>query len=309
MLLIGSHVSLGGKEQMLGSVKEAMAYGANTFMVYTGAPQNTIRLPIEKLLIPEAKVLMNKVGIAFNHVIVHAPYIVNLASQNPDKRQFAVNFITEEVLRTAAIGAKTLVIHPGNHLNAGVDNGISLIIQGINQVIENTKAFNVILALETMAGKGTELGSNFSELRMILDGIHDQNRIGVCFDTCHAHDAGYDVAHDFTGVMAEFNRIIGDDWIKVIHVNDSKNVRGSHKDRHANIGFGHIGFTALHQVVCNPQFQNIPKILETPYVINEANNHNLYPPYKYEIQMLSTGRFNPDMIKLIQSDSICDKGD
>lgn len=280
MLKIGSHVNLSGDEAFLGSVKEALSYEANTFMVYTGAPQNTIRKPIDKLRIPEAQQLIQESGLNINDLVVHAPYIMNIANPDDSKYQFAVDFLTEEIKRTEALGINQIVLHPGAHVGQGVSYGIKRIIKGLNEVLCNTKGSKVRIALETMAGKGTEIGRNFPELAEIIMGITDNERITVCFDTCHTHDAGYNIVSDFDGVMNEFDKIIGKSRISVFHINDSKNPQGAQKDRHANIGFGYIGFDVLNYIVHHPDFPEIPRILETPYV--KVGNKE-FPPYKEEI--------------------------
>lgn len=197
----------------------------------------------------------------------------------------------QEIERTQAIGAKDIVLHPGAHVGAGVDAGINKIIEGLNEVLTNDN--NVRIALETMAGKGTEIGRSFEELARIIDGVHNNERLSVCFDTCHTHDAGYNVKEDFDGVLNEFDKIIGVDRIKVVHVNDSKNDRGAQKDRHENIGFGYIGFDALNYIVHHDSFKDIPKILETPYVGEDKKNKK--PPYKLEIEMLKQQHFDPEL--------------
>ncbi len=280
MLKIGSHVNLSGDEAFLGSVKEALSYEANTFMVYTGAPQNTIRKPIDKLRIPEAQQLIQESGLNINDLVVHAPYIMNIANPDDSKYQFAVDFLTEEIKRTEVLGINQIVLHPGAHVGQGVSYGIKRIIKGLNEVLRNTKGSKVRIALETMAGKGTEIGRNFPELAEIIMGITDNERITVCFDTCHTHDAGYNIVSDFDGVMNEFDKIIGKSRISVFHINDSKNPQGAQKDRHANIGFGYIGFDVLNYIVHHPDFPEIPRILETPYV--KVGNKE-FPPYKEEI--------------------------
>jgi len=299
--LIGSHVGLGGKEQYLASVKEALSYGANVFMVYTGAPQNTIRKPVREMLVPEAVALMKQNGIDPATVIVHAPYIVNLANPDPEKRGFAVSFLTEEVRRTHQMGAKTIVVHPGAHMKAGAEAGIELVADGVRRILANTADTDVAIALEGMAGKGTEVGRSFDELGLMLSLIGPTPRVGVCFDTCHTHDAGYDVTDGFDDLLKEYDRIVGIDRIKVLHVNDSKNERGAHKDRHANIGFGHIGFDALCRIVHHEAFAAIPKILETPYVPDETNPALGFPPYKFEIAMLRERTFNPEVMASIRN--------
>lgn len=290
---IGSHVSMGGKEMMLGSVKEAISYGSNTFMLYTGAPQNTKRKDVSELHVEEAWELMRANDIS--EFIVHAPYIINLANTvKPDIFQLAVDFLTVEVERTAAMGSKTLVLHPGSHVGAGEDVGIDCIAKGLNEVL--TKDTPVNIALETMAGKGSEIGRNFEELARIYDKVVYNDKLRVCFDTCHTNDAGYDIVHDFDGVIDQFDRALGKDQIAVFHINDSKNERGASKDRHENIGLGTIGFDALYKIVHHKDFLEVPKILETPYVKDVADAKKSYPPYKVEIEMLRSGNYDAEKI-------------
>lgn len=286
---IGSHVGMSGKEMMLGSVKEALSYGANTFMLYTGAPQNTRRKDVSELRVEEAWELMRANDIT--EFVVHAPYIINLANTvKPEIYQLAVDFLKTEIERTAAMGSKTLVLHPGSHVNAGADAGIASIIKGLNEVL--TKDTPVHIALETMAGKGSEIGRSFEELAHIYDGVTYNDKLRVCFDTCHTNDAGYDVANDFDSVIEEFDKIIGKDQIAVFHINDSKNTRGASKDRHENIGLGSIGFDALYKIVWHKDFLDVPKILETPYVKSLADAKKAFPPYKEEIDMLRSGAYD-----------------
>ncbi|MDD3185836.1 MAG: deoxyribonuclease IV [Anaerostipes sp.] len=290
-MLIGSHVGMKGKEMLLGSVKEALSYGANTFMVYTGAPQNTKRKDISELKIEEAKELMKREGIT--KFVVHAPYIINLGNSiKPETFEIATQFLELEISRTAAMGSDTLVLHPGAHVGAGREVGIAQIIKGINQVL--TKDTKVNIALETMAGKGTEIGRNFDDLKAIYDGVIYNDKLRVCFDTCHVNDSGMDVVHDFDGIIDSFDEAIGKNQIAVFHLNDSKNVLGAGKDRHENIGFGELGFDAILHVVNHEDFKEIPKILETPYVKLEDTKKS-FPPYKYEIAMLQSGVFDPKL--------------
>ena len=250
MLKIGSHVSMSGKKMLLGASEEAASYGANTFMIYTGAPQNTRRKKIEELNIENGHQHMNENGM--EDIIVHAPYIINIGNTtNPATFELGVNFLRSEIDRTEAIGSRQIVLHPGAHVGAGSDVGIQKIIEGLNEVL--TADDQVQIALETMAGKGSECGRTFEELAMIIDGVTHNDKLSVCMDTCHIHDAGYNIVEDFDGVLNEFDKIVGIDRIKVLHINDSKNERGAHKDRHENIGFGHIGFDALSYIVHHPQ--------------------------------------------------------
>ncbi len=294
MLKIGSHVSMSGKEMLLASSKEAVSYEANTFMIYTGAPQNTRRKKIEDLNIEAGRKHMEEHGI--HEIIVHAPYIINIGNTtNPNTFELGVRFLRSEIERTEAIGAKQIVLHPGAHVGAGTEAGIKKIVEGLNEVLTGKE--QVQIALETMAGKGSECGKSFEELAMIIDGVHFNDKLSVCFDTCHTHDAGYNIVEDFDGVITEFDKIIGLDRLKVLHINDSKNAIGMRKDRHENIGFGHIGFKALNYVVHHPQLMDIPKILETPYVGMDKNNKKA--PYRFEIAMLRSQQFDDDLLDKI----------
>lgn len=291
MLKIGSNVSMKGKNMLLGSVEEAISYGENTFMVYTGAPQNTFRKSVNELKIEEALKKMDEEKI--EEIVVHAPYIINIGNSiNTRTFKLGINFLREEIDRTAAMKrAKNIVLHPGSHVGAGVEAGIKQIIKGLNEVI--TKDQTVNIALETMAGKGSECGRSFDELARIIDGVKYNEKLTVCFDTCHLNDAGYDVANDFDGILNEFDKIIGIDRLRVIHLNDSKNPIGSRKDRHEMIGFGSIGFNALNYIANYSDLKDIPKILETPYPSNSDGIKR--PPYKFEITMLKSGIFNKDI--------------
>ncbi|MEN2765968.1 deoxyribonuclease IV [Ornithinibacillus xuwenensis] len=290
MLKIGSHVSMSGKKMLLASSEEAVSYGANTFMIYTGAPQNTRRKPIDELNIAEGLKHMADNGIA--DIVVHAPYIINIGNTTkPETFELGVNFLRNEIERTSAIGAKQIVLHPGAHVGAGPEDGIKKIIEGLNEVLE--KDMDVQIALETMAGKGSEIGRTFDEIAKIIDGVTLNDKLSVCMDTCHIHDAGYDIVNNFDGVLEEFDKIVGVDRIKVVHVNDSKNECGAHKDRHENIGFGHIGFEALHYIINHPQLAQLPKILETPYVGEDKKNKKA--PYKFEIDMIQNGSFDMEL--------------
>ena len=289
MLYIGSHVSFTKNSQLVGSLEEALSYGANTFMFYTGAPQNTNRCDIDDKLTEKAFELMKENNIDSSKIIVHAPYIINLC--NEEKFDFSVRFLIEEVKRVEQLGIKYLVLHPGSHVGLGVDKGIDNIILGLKKVFESTKG-NVNILLETMAGKGTEIGRNLEELERIIISVNNK-LLGVCLDTCHLHDAGYDLTK-FDDFLDQFDKIIGLDKIKCIHINDSKNITNSHKDRHENIGFGNIGFDTLMSVIYNERLKDIPRILETPYV-------GEYPPYKYEIEMIKKKIFDKELIDKIKN--------
>lgn len=281
---IGSHVGMAGKEMFLASVKEAHSYGANVLMLYTGAPQNTRRKEIKDLNIEAGWEYAKKNGI--DEIVVHAPYIINLANTvKPENFELAVEFSEKEIRRTAAMRSKILVLHPGSALDAGADAGIAQAVKGLNMVLDGNED-EVYIALETMAGKGSEIGRTFEELKMIYDGVHKKERLRVCFDTCHVNDAGYDIVNDYEGVFQKFDEVIGLDQIAVFHINDSLNPLGAHKDRHANIGAGTIGFETLHRIVHAPRFIKIPKILETPWLCAEGETKKTIPPYKEEIERL-----------------------
>ena len=298
MLKLGSHVGMSGREMLLGSAKEAVSYGADTFMFYTGAPQNTRRKELDELNIGPAWEYMKEHGI--EEIIVHAPYIINLGnSVKPETFQLGVEFLEKEIQRTIACKSHLLILHPGAHVGAGIDAGIAQIVKGLNEVL--TRDADCCVALETMAGKGSEVGRTFEELARIYDGVVYNEKLRVCFDTCHTSDSGYDIIHHFDDVIREFDQILGKDQIAVFHINDSKNVPGAAKDRHANIGFGEIGFDALNAIVRHPDFEEIPKILETPYVPDLEDKKKSYAPYKYEIEMLRKGEFDPGLEEKIRN--------
>lgn len=288
MLLIGSHVSFKSNTQLLGSTKEALSYGENTFMFYTGAPQNTKRSKIDDNLTNKALKLMKESNIDIKNVIVHAPYIINLANdENKEKYLFAINFLKEEIKRVEKMGIKKIVLHPGSYTTLDIERGIKCIINALNEVLKDDSSVSILL--EAMAGKGTEVGFKLEHLKRIIDGVSNKDRLMVCLDTCHLNDAGYDMSN-FDVFLDEFNDIIGIEKIGCIHINDSKNILSSHKDRHENIGYGMIGFENLLNIIYNEKLNNIPKILETPYV-----KDRLYPPYKFEIEELKNKKFNSNL--------------
>ena len=296
-LIIGSHVSYKNDTQLLGSVKEALSYNANTFMFYTGAPQNTNRGQIEDALTMEAYKLMKENNIDLEKVIVHAPYIVNLANFN--NFDFSVSSLINEVERCHTLGVKYLVLHPGSAVNTTREDAINNISKGLNLILDNN--YDVTILLETMAGKGNEVGKTFEELKQIIDKVKYQDKIGVCLDTCHLNDAGYNLV-DFNKLLDTFDNLVGVNKIKCIHINDSKNNINSHKDRHENIGFGTIGFDNLINIIYNKRLEEVPKILETPYVTKEDNSkEKIYPPYKYEIEMIRNKEFDKELINKIRN--------
>lgn len=281
---LGCHVGMAGKDMFLASAREAASYGANVFMLYTGAPQNTRRKEIFELNIDAGWEYAHEHGI--NEIVVHAPYIINLANTvKPETYELAVEFLEKEIVRTAAMKSRILVLHPGSHVNAGEQAGIAQIVKGLNTVL-NQNDDDVFIALETMAGKGSEIGRSFEELKAIYDGVDRKERLRVCFDTCHVNDAGCDIVNHYDEVFAEFDRVIGLEQIAVFHVNDSLNPLGAHKDRHANIGKGTIGYDTLHRLVHDETFVNVPKILETPWLCEDGSAKKTIPPYKEEIEWL-----------------------
>ncbi len=288
-MILGCHVNF-GSEQLFGSAKQAIGYGCNAFMFYTGAPQNTIRKKLDESLILNAKKYMKENNILMENVICHAPYIINLANRSDETRwQFSINFLKNEILRCEEMGVTRIVLHPGSAVGISKEEGIQNIIDGLNRVIlENQKC---VILLETMAGKGSECGSTLSEIKAILDGVNVKSLFGVCLDTCHLHDAGYDM-HDFNAFLNEFDQEIGLSKILCVHLNDSKNEMGTHKDRHENIGFGKIGFDSLLSICYSEKLKEVPKILETPYLgENKEDKKRIYPPYAFEINMLKQKQF------------------
>lgn len=295
-LIIGSHVGFSSNKQLLGSVMEALSYGSNTFMFYTGAPQNTKRSELSDELTYEAYKVMRENNIDLEKVIIHAPYIVNLG--NLEKFDFSVDFLKGEIFRANQLGIKNVVLHPGAYVNYTKDESINSIIRGLNLILDNN--MDVCICLETMAGKGTEIGSNMDDIKRIIEGVKNKDKIGVCLDTCHLSDSGVDISK-FDEYLDMFDREIGLSYIKCIHINDSKNVIGSHKDRHENIGYGELGFDNLINIIYNERLKDIPKILETPYVTKDDNSkEKVYPPYKYEIEMIRSKKFDLDLISKIR---------
>lgn len=286
MLIIGSHVNFNSKDQLLRCLEQSLSYGANAFMFYTGAPQNTARSKIDDKIVNAAKEKMNSCGILLQNIIVHAPYIINLANNKDDsKYNFSINFLKEEIKRCEQIGIKYLVLHPGSHVGLGVEEGINSIVFALNKALENDSSVTILL--ETMAGKGTEIGSNLNEIKMIIDGVSDKSKIGICLDTCHLNDAGYDISN-FDKILDDIDNLIGLSYVHCIHVNDSKNPFASHKDRHENIGYGSLGFENIINIIYNPRLNNVPKILETPWIKEK-------PPYKEEIEMIKSKTFNSNL--------------
>lgn len=278
MLKIGSHIPFKAPNYLIDSVKETINNGANVMMIYLGAPQNSKRVSVEKYNLEQYQKEFNQI-IKPEDIIVHAPYIINLA--NKEKSNFAKQFLIEEIKRMNYIGAKYIVLHPGASLKQNVDEAIINLSNNIKDVLKETKDVEIII--ETMSGKGTEIGTSLEQLAKIIE-LTNEQRVGICLDTCHMWDAGYDIKNDFENNNGEelfnkLNQLNLLNKIKVIHLNDSKNNIGSHKDRHENIGKGFIGLKALKKIANHPNFDNIPIILETPWVEEKMI-------YKEEIKMI-----------------------
>lgn len=298
MLKIGSHVSFSGTG-LQNAAEEAVGYGSSTFMIYTGAPQNTRRKPIEEQFVPEGQAIMEKHGIS--EIVVHAPYIINLGSYKPDTFELAVRFLQEEIHRTSYVGVKNIVLHPGAYTEKDAEYGIARIAEGLNEVLDGIKHTGVNIALETMAGKGTEVGRSFEEIAAIIDKVHHNERLTVCMDTCHIHDAGYDIVNDLDGVLDQFDRVVGLNRLAVVHINDSKNNRGAGKDRHSPLGSGWIGFDAIHSIVHHEKTRHLPFILETPWIGKDKGKER--PMYEIEIALLQGNvekRFGSEFLEQVE---------
>ena len=296
MLTIGSHVGFNSKDGLLGSVKEALSYQANTFMFYTGAPQNTIRKEIDEKTTKEAHELMEENNINIQNVICHAPYIINLANRKDEQKwHFSIDFLKGELKRCDLLGIKYLVLHPGSAVGLPKEEALQNIKDGLNEVLKDN--FNCLILLETMAGKGTECGTNLEEIKYLVDNA--SYPVGVCLDTCHLNDSGIDMSK-FDDYLNAFDEKIGLDKVKCIHINDSKNVIGSHKDRHENIGYGTIGFENILNIIYNERLKDVPKILETPYVGETLEDKKrIYPPYLFEIKMIREKKFDENLFNHI----------
>ncbi len=295
---IGSHVSF-SETGLRRAAEEAADYGSTSFMIYTGAPQNTKRKPIEEQFIEEGKAIMSANGV--DEIVVHAPYIINLGSYKRNTFELAVDFLQQEMHRTSYIGVNNIVLHPGAYTDKDAEYGIDRIAEGLNAVLIGTKDTNVNIALETMAGKGTEIGRSFEEIAAIMDKVEDNSRLTVCLDTCHIHDAGYDIVNDLDGVLQEFDRIIGLKKLAVIHMNDSKNPRGAGKDRHTPLGSGWIGYQTFQDMVGHHSLKHLPFILETPWI--GKDDKTVRPMYEVEIALLRNGlasRFGDEFMEDVE---------
>ncbi len=287
-LIIGSHVSMNKQQDyLLGALTESLNNDANAMMIYTGPPQNTIRVSTDHFFISEFYQQLAVQHFSIDNVIIHAPYIINLGNTtNPSTFEIAVEFLKKEIIRADEMGIKTIVLHPGSAVGAPEQVGLDRIVEGLNLVLSpNQKAK---IALETMAGKGSELGTTFEQLKYIIDNVKLKDKIGVCWDTCHMYDAGYQFKEDLDDIINQFDQLIGLDRLLCLHINDSKNPLNAHKDRHENIGYGYLGFETILKIIYHPKLNGMIKILETPYV---GEKGKAFAPYRAEIAMIKTKQF------------------
>ena len=279
---IGCHLS--ASKGFLNMGKEIVALGGNTFQFFTRNPRGGAAKDIDEKDVEAFKKFADENGIEV--ILAHAPYTLNACSADESIRDFAKRTFADDLARMEYVPGNLYNFHPGSHVKQGVEIGIDYITQMLNEVLKPEQTTKVLL--ETMAGKGSEIGRSFEELRAIIDRVELNDHLGVCLDTCHVYDAGYDIVNDLDGVLKQFDEIIGIDRLYAIHINDSKNPFESHKDRHENVGFGQIGFDTLYRLYCAPELEEVPFILETPFV-NEKS------PYEKEISMLHLGVFDEEM--------------
>ena len=270
MAYIGCHLS--ATEGNLGMIHTAKSIGANTFAFFTRNPRGSRAKPLDKSDCAVAMEALRASG--FGKLVAHGSYTMNLCTKDPEARAFAAQTLQEDLYRMSFLPGNYYNFHPGSHVGQGMDVGISQIADALKRALEPD--YPVTVLLETMAGKGSEVGGRFEEIREIIQAVGSDN-VGVCLDTCHVWDAGYDIVNDLDGVLEEFDRVIGLERLKALHVNDSKNSLGSHKDRHACIGEGYLGLTTFAQVLHHPALSGLPMILETP---------NELPGYQREIALL-----------------------
>ena len=259
MINIGCHLSSAGGYTSMAN--RAIEIGANTFQYFTRNPRGGVAKEISKEDIDSF--LKLSIQNNFSKIIAHAPYTLNLCSAKESIRNFSKNILTDDISRVESVPNSLYNLHPGSHTGQGAEVGISQIAKALNEVIKPNQTTTVLL--ETMAGKGSEIGGTFEELKQIIDRVDLPDKIGVCFDTCHIFDAGYDIVNNLEGILEQFDKIIGIEMIKAVHLNDSKNICGSKKDRHEKIGLGNIGIDAISSIVNHPYLKNLPFILETPH--------------------------------------------
>ena len=273
MLNIGCHLSTSKGFKSMGDT--ALSIGANTFQFFTRNPRGGKAKDIDKKDIEELLKLMKEYN--FGKILAHAPYTLNPCSKDESIREFAYKIMEDDLKRMEYLPNNLYNFHPGSHVKQGVDIGINYIIELLNKVIKKDQTTKILL--ETMSGKGTEIGRNFNEIKAIIDGVNLNEHIGVCLDTCHIFDGGYDIVNNLDNVLAEFDDVIGLDKLCAIHLNDSKNILGSHKDRHEKIGLGNIGLDAIGNIINHEKLKNLPFFLETP---NELDG------YSKEISLLKS---------------------
>lgn len=258
MLTIGCHLSASKGFYHMG--KTALSIGANTFQFFTRNPRGSKAKDIDEKDVAKFLQLAAENGITT--VLAHAPYTINPCSSTAETREFALQTMEDDLRRMEYIPGNLYNFHPGSHTGQGTETGIALIAETLNRILTPQQTTTVLL--ETMAGKGSEVGGRFEELRAIIDRVELKDKVGICLDTCHVHDGGYDIVNDLEGVLSEFDRVIGLDRLKAIHINDSMNPIFSHKDRHQKIGEGHIGLAAMERIINHPALRHIPFFLETP---------------------------------------------
>jgi len=258
MLYIGCHLGSSKGYENMG--REALSIGANTFQFFTRNPRGGVAKAIDEEDISKFLKLAKENN--FGKLVAHAPYTLNPCSADPKVRNFAHMIFVDDMMRMEYTPGNYYNFHPGSHVGQGMEAGIELIAEMLNRILKPEQT--TLVLLETMAGKGSEVGSRFEELKAIIDRVELSEKLGVCMDTCHVNDAEYNVVNDFDGVLEEFDKIIGLNLLKAIHINDSMNPFGAHKDRHAKIGEGHIGTEAIARVINHPSLRNLPFILETP---------------------------------------------
>ena len=258
MIYIGNHLSTSGGFEEMG--KNARKLGADTFAFFTRNPRGGKAKDIDEKDVAALIAILKEQH--FGPLVAHAPYTMNLCSDKPDIRKFAKDMLADDLRRMEYLPGNFYNFHPGSHVGQGEEAGINIIVEALNEVLFPEMRTTVLL--ETMAGKGSEIGRNFEELRTIIDRVEQKEKLGVCLDTCHVWDGGYDIVSDLDGVLEEFDKIIGLDRLCAIHMNDSMNPLGAHKDRHEKLGDGTIGLDALEKVVTHPLLQGKPFILETP---------------------------------------------